>query len=128
MVAMPTRTIFRSACPLDKRADAIPLATTAKLMRKSRRFTDSHYPRESDYPLKPSTIFRASLPSRRCSKMGRTMSESGQTEKNSVRAHVFRFALELGHCSTQLACLKRAKERTRSRGRALAGRSGVLRL
>src|SRR5882762_3412640 len=36
------------------------------------------------------------------------MSASGQTEKNSVRAHVFRFALELGHCSTQLACLKRA--------------------
>src|SRR5450432_2069517 len=78
MVAMPTRTIFRSACPLDKRADAIPLAMTAKLMRKSRRFTDSHYPRESDYPLKPSTIFRASVPSRRCSEMGRTMSESGQ--------------------------------------------------
>jgi hypothetical protein len=36
------------------------------------------------------------------------MSELGQTEKNSVRAYVFRFALELGHCSTQLACLKRA--------------------
>ena len=34
---------------------------------------------------------------------------SGQTEKNSVRAHVFRFALELGHCSTQLACHKRAR-------------------
>jgi len=33
---------------------------------------------------------------------------SGQTEKNSVRAHIFRFALELGHCSTRLACLKRA--------------------
>jgi hypothetical protein len=32
----------------------------------------------------------------------------GQTEKNSVRAHVFCFALELGHCSTQSACLKRA--------------------
>jgi hypothetical protein len=37
------------------------------------------------------------------------MSESGQTEKNSVRAYVFRFALELGHRSTQSACLKRAK-------------------
>jgi hypothetical protein len=36
------------------------------------------------------------------------MSESGQTEKNSVRANVFRFALELGHCSTQSACLKGA--------------------
>src|SRR5882762_7922940 len=41
------------------------------------------------------------------------MSEKGQTEKNSVRAYVFRFALELGHCSTQSACLKGAK-----RGRA----------
>src|ERR1700682_6204276 len=41
------------------------------------------------------------------------MSEMGQTEKNSVRAYVFRFALELGHCSTQSACLKRAKNRTR---------------
>jgi hypothetical protein len=36
------------------------------------------------------------------------MSVQGQTEKNSVRAHVFRFALELGHCSTQSACLKGA--------------------
>src|SRR6266480_8026217 len=36
------------------------------------------------------------------------MSASGQTEKNSVRAYVFRFAPELGHCSTQSACLKRA--------------------
>ena len=31
------------------------------------------------------------------------MSELGQTEKNSVRAYVFRFALELGHGSTQSA-------------------------
>ena len=30
-------------------------------------------------------------------------SEMGQTEKNSVRAYVFRFALELGHCSIQAA-------------------------
>src|SRR6266700_4835957 len=30
-------------------------------------------------------------------------SAPGQIEKNSVRAHVFRFALELGHCSTQSA-------------------------
>jgi hypothetical protein len=37
------------------------------------------------------------------------MSALGQTEKNSVRAYVFRFALN---------------DRTRSRGRALAGRSG----
>jgi hypothetical protein len=32
--------------------------------------------------------------------------ELGQTEKHSVRAYVFRFALELGHCSMQSACLK----------------------
>lgn len=31
----------------------------------------------------------------------------GQTEKNSVRAYVFRFALELGHCLMQSAFLKR---------------------
>jgi hypothetical protein len=38
------------------------------------------------------------------------LSESvvGQTEKNSVRAYVFGYALELGHCSMQSACLKRA--------------------
>jgi hypothetical protein len=33
-----------------------------------------------------------------------SMSASGQTEKNSVRAYVFRFAPKLGHCSMQ-ACL-----------------------
>jgi hypothetical protein len=33
--------------------------------------------------------------------LARLMSPSGQTEKNSVRAYVFRFALELGHCSMQ---------------------------
>src|SRR6266851_1710171 len=31
------------------------------------------------------------------------MTVSGQTKKNSVRAYVFRFALKLGHCSTQSA-------------------------
>jgi hypothetical protein len=36
----------------------------------------------------------------------------GQTEKNSVRAYVFRFALELGHRSMQLACRKRASNGT----------------
>jgi hypothetical protein len=36
------------------------------------------------------------------------MYELGQTEKNSVRTCVFRFALELGYCLTQSACLKRA--------------------
>jgi hypothetical protein len=33
----------------------------------------------------------------------RPMSQLGQTEKNSVRAYVFRFALELGHGSMQSA-------------------------
>jgi hypothetical protein len=33
------------------------------------------------------------------------MTAQGQTEKNSVRAYVFRFSLKLGHCSTQSACL-----------------------
>ncbi len=32
-----------------------------------------------------------------------------QTEKNSVRAYVFRFTLELGQCGMQAACLKCAK-------------------
>jgi hypothetical protein len=42
------------------------------------------------------------------------MSASGQTEKNSVRANVFRFALELGHRVMMSACLKRAKLGNRS--------------
>jgi hypothetical protein len=37
----------------------------------------------------------------------------GQTEKNSVRAYVFRFALKLGHRSTHSACLKGAKAQER---------------
>jgi hypothetical protein len=41
------------------------------------------------------------------------MSELGQTERNSVRAYVFRVALKLGHCSTQSACLKGAIARNR---------------
>jgi hypothetical protein len=32
----------------------------------------------------------------------------GQTEKNSVRAYVFRFALKLGHRSAHSGCLKGA--------------------
>ena len=36
------------------------------------------------------------------------MSQMSQTEKNSVRAYVFRFALELRHCLKQSACLKGA--------------------
>ena len=36
------------------------------------------------------------------------MFELGQTEKNSVRAYVFRFALKFGHTSMRSACLRRA--------------------
>ena len=58
------------------------------------------------------------------------MSELGQTEKNSVRAYVFRFAPELGHCSTQSACLKRAdiapiKQRYLSGSLAAVGEAAV---
>src|SRR5713101_348357 len=41
------------------------------------------------------------------------MAELGQIEKNSVRVYVFRFALELGHCSTLSACLKGATNGSR---------------
>ena len=34
------------------------------------------------------------------------MSQMSQTENTSVRAYVFRFAQELGHCSTQSTCQK----------------------
>jgi hypothetical protein len=44
----------------------------------------------------------------------RKMSGEGQTEKNSARAYVFRYALKLGHCSRQSACLKRANFRLQS--------------
>ena len=54
-----------------------------------------------------STPARSITASRRNQKRS-CMTASGQTEKNSVRAYVFRFAPELGHCSTQSACLKRA--------------------
>jgi hypothetical protein len=43
----------------------------------------------------------------------------GQTEKNSARAYVFRFAPELGHCRTCSAGLKRANSRL-SRRRQIA--------
>src|SRR6266404_1772368 len=36
------------------------------------------------------------------------LSDLGPNRKSSRRAYVFRFTLELGHCSTQSACLKRA--------------------
>jgi hypothetical protein len=45
---------------------------------------------------------------RRRARSRRGMSQLGQTEKNSVRAYVFRFALELGHRVLQSACLFRA--------------------
>ena len=35
----------------------------------------------------------------------------GQTEKNSLRANVFRVTPERGHCSMQSACLKGANNR-----------------
>ena len=38
-------------------------------------------------------------------------SASGQTEKNSVRAYVFRFTPELGHCLIQSARVKRVNKR-----------------
>jgi hypothetical protein len=42
------------------------------------------------------------------------MTALGQTEKNSVRAYVFRFALERGHSSWRSACLRRANKRHQS--------------
>jgi len=39
------------------------------------------------------------------------MSQLGQTEKNSMRVYVFRFALELGHWSMPSACLRGATSR-----------------
>jgi hypothetical protein len=45
----------------------------------------------------------------------------GQTEKNSVRANVFRFALKLGHCSMHSACLKSAKKDILGGGNQLWG-------
>jgi hypothetical protein len=41
----------------------------------------------------------------------------GQTEKNSVRAYVFRFAPELGHVSMQSACLKGATDGSENESR-----------
>src|SRR5438552_18162748 len=35
-------------------------------------------------------------------------SQMGQTEKNSLRANIFRVTPESGHCSMQSACLKGA--------------------
>ena len=40
------------------------------------------------------------------------MSDLGQTEKNSLRANVFRVTPESGHCFMQSACLKCARTRT----------------
>jgi hypothetical protein len=44
-------------------------------------------------------------------KTGDAMSVMGQTEKHSIRVHVFGCAHKLGHCSTQSHCLKRARRR-----------------
>jgi hypothetical protein len=41
-----------------------------------------------------------------------SMSQMGQSEKNSVRVYVFRFAPEIGHCSTQAALRFCAQKRT----------------
>src|SRR6202048_4837532 len=65
-------------------------------MRRSLRFHDLRRAHSS-------IVERSSLSNRQHS----TRSALGQTEKNSVRAYVFRFALELGHCSMQSACRKR---------------------
>src|SRR5882672_8199001 len=51
------------------------------------------------------------------------MSAKGQTEKNSVRANVFRVTPESGHCSMQSACLKGAGRRHRAHER---GRRTIL--
>src|ERR1700681_5120034 len=48
---------------------------------------------------------------------GRTI-HLGQTEKNSVRANVFRVTPESGHCSIQSACRKRARNGLMHRGRS----------
>src|ERR1700732_3191346 len=45
----------------------------------------------------------------------------GQTEKNSVRANVFRVTPESGHCSIQSACRKRAKAQSRCAPARCAG-------
>ena len=46
-----------------------------------------------------------------------------QTEKNSVRAYVFSFALKLRHGSMQSACLKGAKRRPEQ---SLSGEAVIL--
>ena len=43
-------------------------------------------------------------------------SEPGQTEKNSVRAYVFRFAIKLGHRPARSGCLKGARSGRSTRG------------
>jgi hypothetical protein len=46
----------------------------------------------------------------RRSKVSVLMSVEGQTEKNSVRAYVFCFALELGHCSMPVGMSQRCTD------------------
>jgi hypothetical protein len=52
----------------------------------------------------------------------------GLTEKNSVRAYVFRFALELGHCSMQSALRICARLQSRFPGNTRYGHSCKTRL
>src|SRR6266849_4358052 len=71
------------------------------------------------------------MPMARCSNRRERMTGLGQTEKNSVRAYVFRFTPELGHCSSQSACLKRANNGSRRFNRSprlhdQAGRADAL--
>jgi hypothetical protein len=49
------------------------------------------------------------------------MTALGQTEKNSVRAYVFRVTSEGGHSAVRSACRKRAMSRHRSKQRYLSG-------
>src|SRR6266849_9879849 len=71
---------------------------TSKLRACTKRPASSAWPSLKDGPRATSTWFSA-----KHYEPERPMSVRGQTEKNSVRAYVFRFALELGHCSMQSA-------------------------
>src|SRR6267378_7746494 len=99
------RFIFAGCCA--RAASGHVAAVPPKSVMNSRRCM--HPPEGKTHRrLKPNTLRRGGgekgqpIDPRRCD----PMSVRGQTEKNSARAHVFRFALELGHCSTQSACLK----------------------
>jgi hypothetical protein len=60
---------------------------------------------------RPNTLMQDRISQRRPKPLaphGRTI-HSGQTEKNSARANVFRVTPESGHCSIRSACLKGVK-------------------